>query len=139
MTVNLENRSETASEGESSESDQVEDDEEDYDIPGRSSDQDLSGPQQVEITTSDETCLLGEKKLQIKVDDGKYNPGGFFSFSYTDFSIKTEPFGWSVRRRELDFVKLREYYTVMFPQYVIPPLITCDDSKNAHKEEMVSF
>jgi len=46
----------------------------------------------------------------IEITDVKFNSGGFFSFSYIDFELNTYPFNWSVWRREVDFIKLREYY-----------------------------
>lgn len=80
-----------------------------------------------EIGDSDETVLVANKDLKVTVADSKFNSGGFFSFSYIDFEILTEPFDWEVRRKEIDFVKMREYYLSQFPQYVIPPLITSNN------------
>ena len=79
-----------------------------------------------EIADSEETCLNGCQGLEARITEERYNKGGFFSFSYIDFEINTEPFDWVVRRWEIDFIKLREYYVKAFPQYVIPPLIVED-------------
>jgi len=42
--------------------------------------------------------------------------------------LETKPFNWNVRRREVDFIKLREYYLKRYPQFVIPPLIIAEKS-----------
>lgn len=58
---------------------------------------------------------MANKDLEVEITEAKYNPGGFFSFSYIDFEIETTPFDWLVRWKEIDFIKLREYYIKYFP------------------------
>lgn len=48
--------------------------------------------------------------------------GGYFSSSYTLFTIKTSPFGWTVKRRFGDFQFLRNNIQKLFPGKVIPPI-----------------
>ena len=66
---------------------------------------------------------MANKNLEVEITEGKYNPGGFFSFSYIDFEIETQPYDWTVWRRQVDFAKMREYYATVFPQFVIPALV----------------
>ncbi|CAI2360774.1 unnamed protein product [Moneuplotes crassus] len=77
-----------------------------------------------DIKTSDETKLLAEASVTANVLEATYCPGGIFQFAYNEYTIVTNPFGWMTKRRETDFVKLREYLCKMFPQYCIPPLVT---------------
>ena len=79
--------------------------------------------QVIQTSKSESTPLVNNKELWVTIGDPQYNSGGLFGFSYNDFQIVSEPFEWIVRWRESDFVKLRDYYQKMFPQYVVPPLI----------------
>lgn len=80
---------------------------------------------------SEETVLNYHSDAKILITESKFNPGVFlFSFSFIDFEIETVPFNWVVRRKEADFIKLREYYVAYFPQYVIPPLVIPEKSSN---------
>jgi hypothetical protein len=90
----------------------------------------LKGQEQIlnqfiaEIKTSQETKLLSEPHIVANVLEATYCPGGIFQFAYNEYTIVTNPFGWMTKRRENDFVKLREYLCKSFPQYCIPPLVT---------------
>lgn len=75
------------------------------------------------IRFSDKTSLSKMKDVLVDITETVYNPGGLFSFSYVEYIIETQPFGWNVARREGDFKKLRDYLIKRFPQFVIPPLL----------------
>lgn len=77
-----------------------------------------------DVKTSDETKLLSEANVTANVLEATYKPGGIFQFAYNEYTIVTNPFGWMTKRRENDFIKLREYLVKIFPQYCIPPLVT---------------
>ena len=59
---------------------------------------------------SDLTALNKMDDTYIEITDAVHNPGGLFSFSYVEYNIDTYPFGWSVARKEQDFIRLREYF-----------------------------
>ncbi|CAI2363587.1 unnamed protein product [Moneuplotes crassus] len=79
----------------------------------------------IEDTTriSDLTAFNKVPDHSITITDAVHNSGGLFSFSYVEYYIETQPFGWNVKRREQDFQRLRNYLLKKFPQFVIPPLI----------------
>lgn len=70
-----------------------------------------------DIKISDETKLLTEASVTANVLEATYCPGGIFQFAYNEYTIVTNPFGWMTKRRETDFIKLRDYLCKMFPQY----------------------
>lgn len=72
---------------------------------------------------SDQTAFNKITEHCIEITDAVHNPGGLFSFSYVEYYIDTQPFGWSVTRREQDFKRLREYLLKKYPQFIIPPMI----------------
>lgn len=74
------------------------------------------------IRISDKTAINRVDEVIIDITDATHNPGGLFSFSYNEFTIETQPFGWNVTRREQDFKRFRDYMLKKFPQFVIPPL-----------------
>lgn len=49
------------------------------------------------------------RKLNVEVSEGLIKKGGMFSFSYATYKIIVEPLGWTVRRKEEDFINLRKY------------------------------
>lgn len=75
------------------------------------------------IKISEKTSMSRSDDVSVEITETLYHPGGLFSFSYIEYFIETQPFGWSVSRREPDFKRLRDYIIKKFPQYVIPPLI----------------
>ena len=75
------------------------------------------------IRFSDKTSLSKMSGVSVDITETIYNPGSFFSFSYVEYIIETQPFGWNVARREPDFNRLRDYLLRKFPQFVIPPLL----------------
>ena len=46
-------------------------------------------------------------KVSLKVVDSEVRKGGFFSSDYVLYTIKTEPLGWRVGRKDSDFYTLR--------------------------------
>ena len=63
------------------------------------------------------------RKLNVEVSEGLIKKGGMFSFSYPTYKIVVEPLGWTVRRKEDDFMTLRKYLWKIYPSQYIPPLI----------------
>lgn len=63
-----------------------------------------------EVKTSGETQLLTEQNVSVFVLEATYRPGGIFQFAFNEYTIVTNPFGWMTKRRENDFIKLREYF-----------------------------
>src|SRR5689334_11849117 len=48
--------------------------------------------------------------------------GGLFTSNYTNYTIKTDPFDWNVKRRYSDFELLRNILCRIFPGHMVPPL-----------------
>ena len=65
---------------------------------------------------------LSNKKVTLKVTDSEIKKGGFFSSDYVLYTIKTEPLGWLVGRKDVDFYTLRKILKLQFPHILIPPL-----------------
>ena len=76
-----------------------------------------------DVKTSPVTRLMTEPFVISKVIESNYWPGGIFTFAYNEYTVVTHPFGWVCKRRENDFIKLREYLCKVYPQYWIPPLV----------------
>ena len=51
---------------------------------------------------------LSNKKITLRVIDSEIKKGGFFSSDYVLYTIKTEPLGWAVGRKDSDFYTLRK-------------------------------
>lgn len=69
-----------------------------------------------------EPTLMNSKRIKIRVIEGALKSGGFFSASYLQYNIVTDPLGWSVLRKDADFYFLRKYLLKMYPYLIIPPL-----------------
>lgn len=69
-----------------------------------------------------EETSLNNKRIQIRVTEGKLVNGGLFSASYLLFRIKTEPVNYSIFRKDQDFYFLRKMLNKMFPYLIVPPL-----------------
>lgn len=48
------------------------------------------------------------RKVTLKVVDSEVKKGGFFSSDYVLYKVKTEPLGWVVGRKDVDFYSLRK-------------------------------
>jgi len=58
----------------------------------------------------------------VRVLDGSMKSGGMFSSSYLHYTIRTEPLGWAIQRKDQDFYFLRKILNKMFPYVLVPPL-----------------
>lgn len=55
-----------------------------------------------------EPTLLNSKRINIRVKEGCVKQGGLFSANYILYKISTEPLGWSISRKDMDFYQLRK-------------------------------
>lgn len=62
---------------------------------------------------------LAKKNLSALVHKHAVCKDGFFSFSYASYEVQLNPIGWKVRRKESDFVFLREYLRKKYPQHFV--------------------
>ena len=69
----------------------------------------------------EETPISKENKLEIKASEPKIEKGGFFSFSYCTYLLKTSPLNLEVRRRYSDLIWLYNILKTQFINCVIPP------------------
>uniref|UniRef100_A0A7S3K5Y5 PX domain-containing protein n=1 Tax=Euplotes crassus TaxID=5936 RepID=A0A7S3K5Y5_EUPCR len=74
-----------------------------------------------------ELSQLKKKNLSALVSKGKVCKDGFFSFSYISYEVQLNPIGWCVRRKESDFIFLRDYLKKKYPQHFVPPLVLTND------------
>jgi len=65
---------------------------------------------------------INNKKVTLKVVDSEVRKGGFFSSDYVLYTITSEPLGWRVGRKDVDFYTLRRILKAQFPHILIPPL-----------------
>ncbi len=65
---------------------------------------------------------INNRKVTLKVTDSEVRKGGFFSSDYVLYTIRTEPLGWRVGRKDIDFYTLRRILKAQFPHILIPPL-----------------
>ena len=81
-------------------------------------------PDIIECKKSEPTELCNKKytKLEITVNDPKKVDKGFFSKTYIDFAITTNPINLRVRRQHSEFVWLRERLSVIFNTNILPRL-----------------
>lgn len=66
-----------------------------------------------------EISQLKKKNLSALVSKSRVCKDGFFSFSYASYEIQLNPIGWKVRRKEQDFIFLREYLRRKYPQHFV--------------------
>ena len=79
-------------------------------------------PDFIECRKSETTDLCKYHQLEITVNDPKKVDKGFFSKTYIDFAITTNPIKLSVRRQHSEFVWLRERLSVIFNTSILPRL-----------------
>ncbi|CAI2361988.1 unnamed protein product [Moneuplotes crassus] len=77
-----------------------------------------------------ELSQLKKKNLSALVSKGKVCKDGFFSFSYISYEVQLNPIGWCVRRKESDFIFLRDYLRKKYPQHFVPPLVLTNDKSS---------
>ena len=63
------------------------------------------------------------KTLEVLVSDSLVKKGGMFSFSFPTYKITLRPLGWSVRRKEAEFIYLRKYLLKTYPNQFVRILI----------------
>jgi len=90
----------------------------------------------IQVRKMEETSLSTANNVVIKIGDPEHVKGGIFSNGYVQYTIKTEPFGWAVKRRFNDFFWLRETLVKAHPGVFIPP-IPSKKSKNRFEEDVV--
>lgn len=69
-----------------------------------------------------EPTPLNNKRITVRVVDGALKSGGIFSSSFLFYTIKTDPVGWTIQRKDDDFYFLRTILKKTYPYVVIPPL-----------------
>ena len=79
-------------------------------------------PDFIECRKSEATEFCKYHQLEITVNDPKKVDKGFFSKTYIDFAITTNPIKLSVRRQHSEFVWLRERLSVIFNTNILPRL-----------------
>ena len=62
------------------------------------------GPARMFVPTSIiEPTLLNSKRINIRVTEGSVKHGGLFAANYILYKISTEPLGWGIYRKDMDF------------------------------------
>ena len=69
-----------------------------------------------------EPTLLNSKRINIRVTEGSVKHGGLFAANYILYKISTEPLGWTISRKDMDFYQLRKILLKKYPYMIIPPL-----------------
>ena len=89
-------------------------------------------PEYTECLKTEITELYKYDNIEITVKEPQKVNAGFFSKTYINFLINTNPINANVRRKHADFVWLRERLSVIFNLTVLPHLvkkIKVDDKK----------
>lgn len=79
-------------------------------------------PRETQETAKIAPTPLNGKRIQIRVSEGGLKSGGLFSSSYLLYKVQTEPLGWSILRKDLDFYFLRKILVKLYPYVFVPPL-----------------
>jgi len=79
-------------------------------------------PEFIECQKAERNALCDAKNIEITVTEPKKINNGFFSKTYVNFLITTNPINLKVRRKHYDFVWLRERLVTIFNLNVIPRL-----------------
>ena len=79
-------------------------------------------PEFIECQKAERNALCDVKNIEITVTEPKKINNGFFSKTYVNFLITTNPINLKVRRKHYDFVWLRERLVTIFNLNVIPRL-----------------
>ena len=89
-------------------------------------------PEYIECLKTETTELSKYENVEITVKDPQKVNTGFFSKTFINFLITTNPINSNVRRKHADFVWLRERLSIIFNLNVLPMLIKkvkIDDKK----------
>ena len=95
-------------------------------------------PEYIKCLKSETTELSKHEIIEIRVKEPKKVNKGFFSKTFINFLVTTNPINANVRRKHTDFVWLRERLSVIFNLNVLPHLIKkvkVDDKKMEKKNE----
>jgi len=84
-----------------------------------------------------ETELSQCENLEIDISFPELIQGGLFSSDYLVYTIKTSPFQWSVKRRYVDFIWLREVMLLSMPGNFIPPVQQKKIKENVDEEKAI--
>ena len=79
-------------------------------------------PEFTDCQKAEVNVLNNQENIEITVSDPKKINNGFFSKTYINFLITTNPINLKVRRKHYDFVWLRERLTTIFNLNVLPRL-----------------
>ena len=89
-------------------------------------------PEYIECLKTETTELSKYENVEITVKEPQKVNAGFFSKTFINFVITTNPINSNVRRKHADFVWLRERLSIIFNLNVLPPLVKkvkIDDKK----------
>ena len=82
----------------------------------------MGAPRMFVPTSIIEPTLLNSKRIKIRVTEGSVRHGGLFAANYILYKISTEPLGWTIFRKDMDFYQLRKILLKQHPYMIIPPL-----------------
>jgi len=101
----------------------------------------MKGSSVVSFTRKTDTELswADPSQIEVKVTESQIKKGGLFSFSYPTYQVSLKPLGWSVRRKETDFIYLWKYLLKIYNNMIIPPLLTLDGKMSQEKLEKKEF
>ena len=71
---------------------------------------------------SDAPTPLNFRKVEVRVSDAAIKDAGVFSANYITYLVETRPLGYSVRRKDADFLFLRKVLTKTYSHVIVPPL-----------------
>ena len=89
-------------------------------------------PEYIDCLKTETTELSKYENVEITVKDPQKINAGFFSKTFINFLITTNPINSNVRRKHADFVWLRERLSIIFNLNVLPQLVKkvkIDDKK----------
>ena len=82
----------------------------------------LNDKEFLQCKLSEKNGISDEYDLYIKISDPKVIEGNFFTKSYVNYLVQTEPLGYQVRRRFNDFIWLHDILKSIYINVIIPPL-----------------
>ena len=83
-----------------------------------------SGPKEEygKCAISEFSDFSNKANIIVKVSNPEKVAGGIFSKSFISYTVETQPFGFSTKKRYSDFLWLRKTLSLMYSNCVIPPL-----------------
>lgn len=73
-------------------------------------------------TASIDPTPLNNKRIQARVLEGTVKAGGLFQSSYLQYTVRIDPLGWNIVRKDQDFYFLRKMLLKYYPYIIVPPL-----------------